>query len=325
MIDALHGGIRSKSDLAIALGTKEEKLYRLLGALEALGLATGCAENALELTETGHLLRSDRVDSLRPLALLFAQDWHVSTWEHLADGLTLNEPAFDHFMGMPLFEYLQNSPNDRVLFDQAMDSLSTLWGPTLAGHLDLSRATSVIDVGGGRGLFLAEILLRHPQLKGCLFDLPEAIEQARKAPSLQNAISQDRCEFAEGSFFTGFPAQADAHVMKFILHDWGDEEALKILENSRQALEKGGELFIVDQVIDPTRESPLTRLSDIEMLLFGSGKERTAEEFTRLLERAGFMLEAICETATPFSIIQATPAPAGPSTETIGRQGVLTG
>ncbi|GFM73346.1 methyltransferase [Pseudomonas cichorii] len=307
LIDKIQEGTHSTEGLAYELGVREENLHRFLNAIEAFGLISGCAKNHIELTEMGSLLCSSRSNSLRPLALFCAQGWHVETWEHLLERLNLEKPAFDHIMGMPLFDYLQGTPDDRVLFDSAMDSLSLLWGPKIVQRMNLSDARSVIDIGGGRGIFLAEILSQNHHLEGRLLDLPEALEQARHTPYLQDFISQDRCKLIEGSFFDRFSTSADTHVMKFIMHDWGDRDALTILENSRSALSVDGQLFIVEQIIDPAKKSPFTQLCDIEMLLFGNGKERTADEFCRLIEHAGFTIEDISETATPFSIIQAKP------------------
>lgn len=307
LIDKIQSGIHRTENLACGVGVKEKQLRRLLDTIEAIGLISGCAENHIELTEMGSLLSASS-NSLRPFALFCAQDWHTKTWEHLLERLSMDKPAFDHIMGMPLFEYLQGTPDDRALFDSAMDSLSLLWGPKIVEHMKLSDARSVIDIGGGRGIFLAEILSQHPHLKGCLLDLPEALKQARYTPYLQDFIFQDRCKLVEGSFFARLSTHADTHVMKFIMHDWGDQDALTILENSRQALPQDGQLFIVEQIIDPAKKSPFTQLCDIEMLLFGNGKERTTEEFNQLLERAGFTIEDISETTTPFSIIQAKPS-----------------
>lgn len=308
LADKIQQGVNTLGSLARELDVGEDELLRLLGAVEALGIIGTSQAGVIEITPMGQLLRSDRNGSLHSFALFCARQWHTRTWEYLPERLKLDRPAFDHIMGMPLFDYLKETPTDRALFDGAMDSLSSLWGPAVVEKMDLSGAESIIDVGGGSGLFLAAILSQNPTLKGCVFDLPEAIEQARQAPHLLDLIASGRCTFAEGSFFDGFPTGADTHVMKFIIHDWPDEQALAILKNSRQTLSEDGQLLIVEQVVSPAGGSYFTRLSDIEMLLFGNGRERSADEFAHLLEQAGFKIANIRKTSKPFSIIRAVPA-----------------
>jgi ubiquinone/menaquinone biosynthesis C-methylase UbiE len=305
IVDKVQTGFNSMEKLASILSINKPELNRLLSAVDALGLIRLHDTGLIELTEMGELLRSDKDETLHPFALLCGQDWHNKTWEHLFARLGSNTPAFDEVMGEPVFEYLTKNPIAGALFDNAMNALSSLWGPYVAKELDLSELHSVLDIGGGSGIFLAQILTHQPHLKGHLLDLPDAIDRARQGKHLSPFSSAQRCEFIKGSFFDAIPVKADAHVMKFILHDWADHDALTILLNSHRALNPGGRLFIIEQVISAS-SPPFARMSDIEMMLFGNGKERTAQEFTKLLERAAFKVESIKTTTTPFSIIEAS-------------------
>ncbi|MDD0970173.1 MULTISPECIES: methyltransferase [Pseudomonas] len=305
IVDKIQTGFNSPEKLASILSVNKPELNRLLSAVETLGLIRLHDTDLIELTEMGELLRSDTDETLHPFALLCGQDWHSTTWEHLFARLGSNKPAFDEVMGEPVFEYLTKNLGAGALFDNAMNALSSLWGPYVVSELDLSELHSILDIGGGSGIFLAQILKHQPHLRGHLLDLPDAVDRARRSKHLSHFSSAQRCDFIKGSFFEPIPVKADAHIMKFILHDWADHDALTILLNSHRALNPGGRLFVIEQVISAT-SPPLARLSDIEMMLFGTGKERTVQEFTKLLEQAAFKVENIKATTTPFSIIEAS-------------------
>src|SRR5439155_11548900 len=112
---------------------------------------------------------------------------------------------------------------------------------------------------------------------------------------LESAGVADRCELASGDFFAAVPSGADAYMMKHILHDWDDENSLKILRNCHAAMQPGGKLLVIDAVIAPGNEPSMGKMLDIEMLLIG-GRERTEAEFRKLFETAGFELTRIVPT-----------------------------
>ncbi|CAM5771723.1 methyltransferase [Mesorhizobium amorphae] len=305
LADELASRPRTVREIAAAVGAMERPLYRLLRAMSGLGLTEEDSQGRFDLTPTGQLLRSDVPNSLHGFAALNGEDWHWRNWGGIVDCVKNGGPVFDRLFGMPVFAYLGQHPEAGAAFDAAMTSITGGWNSAVLAALEFPETATVVDIGGGAGVLLAAILEANPHLHGVLVDLPEVTERAVSNPRLAAAISTGRCKVSSGSFFEPIPAKGDIHIMKFILHDWGDEEASTILTNSRNALETGDRLVLVEQLIEPGKPALLATLTDIEMLLFVSGGERTEQEFAQLLRRNGFELTKVVPTPAPVFIIEA--------------------
>ena len=127
-------------------------------------------------------------------------------------------------------------------------------------------------------------------------------------PAFARPGSPARCAFEPGDFFESVPRGADLQVLKFILHDWTDEECVRILANCRKALEPGGRVLIVEMLVPPEIRPDFVMLMDLNMLVVTGGRERTEEEFGRILSQAGFRLARVTPTMSPFFLLEARPA-----------------
>jgi hypothetical protein len=164
----------------------------------------------------------------------------------------------------------------------------------------------VIDVGGGQGGLLAELLHRHAGLRVTLFDLPAVVahpEQLARHPELAG-----RWQAVAGDFFAGLPRGADAYLFKRILHDWDEEACVRILAQCRRAMAPSARVFIADAVLPEGDEFHPGKVMDILMMVFGPGRERTRNEWEALLARAGLRIAAVTPTATPVAVIEAVAA-----------------
>ncbi len=169
---------------------------------------------------------------------------------------------------------------------------------------DFSAVRTVADVGGAHGVLLAAVLQANPATRGILFDLPHVIETAKEVLDAQGLA--DRCELVSGDFFEAVPAGADLHLLKQILHDWNDEQSTRLLSNCHRSLTAGGKLLLVEMVIPADNRPSPAQAMDLNMLVLLGGRERTEEEYRRLLDGAGFRLEQVIPTHSPFSVIEAT-------------------
>lgn len=219
----------------------------------------------------------------------------------LEETVRTGQPSFERIYGAPFFEYMTGHPDDAAVFNGAMSS-SPDYLTAIVGAYDFSRFERIVDVGGGRGLLLAEILAANPRLRGVLYDLPAVVADALALR--QEPISQ-RCEIIGGDFFQGVPPGADAYIMKGIIHDWNDEAALKILKNCRHAIHSDGRLLAVESVLTPSTD-PRTALMDMLMMVLTSGRERTESEFRSLLQEAGFSIVQVIR-AEGVSVIEGRP------------------
>jgi SAM-dependent methyltransferase len=136
-----------------------------------------------------------------------------------------------------------------------------------------------------------------------LFDLPHVVATAKE--SLAAAGLLKRCELVSGDFFEAVPEGADVHLLKQVVHDWDDERATRLLQNCHRALVPGGKLLLVEMVIPGDNRPSPAQAMDLNMLVLLGGRERTEEQFERLFEAAGFRLEQVIPTNSPFSVIEA--------------------
>jgi SAM-dependent methyltransferase len=303
--DALAGGPRDADALAEVVGAHPGALYRLLRALADLGVLRELEGRVFALTEAGELLRRDHPESLRGFAVMLGSRWHRRAWSGLADAVRTGESAFERAFG-PAFAYFRDHPEAGEVLNDAMTSVSSalVW-PAVREH-DFSPYGTIVDVGGGHGALLARILAAHPKSNGVLFDLPHVIEGAGEP--LARAGVMDRCVLMGGDFFTMVPPGGDAYLLCNIVHDWGDDDAARILANCRKAMTGEGRVLLVEAVIpDPPREPAAATVIDLEMLVIARGaRQRTASEFAELFGRAGLRLTGVNGDGV-FNMVEAAP------------------
>jgi hypothetical protein len=175
----------------------------------------------------------------------------------------------------------------------------------VAAAYDFSGFQTIADVGGSTGNMLSTILGRHAGPRGILFDMPHVV---RDAPAfIQQRGLTERIRIEPGSFFESVPAGADAYILSHIIHDWNEEQCVAILDNCRRAMNPHGRLLLVEMVL-PSGDTPHPgKMLDMVMLVTPGGQERTAAEYSALLDKAGFRLTRVVPTASPVSIVEAVP------------------
>ena len=232
-----------------------------------------------------------------------SEDYWFDAWNELGYSVRTGERAFPKAHGVQFFEFLERHPDRLQVFGEAMTSISALQIPAIVAAYDFSVFQDVIDLGGGHGSLLAGILRANPKVEGVLFDLPSVIERARQDTHVTAPGVAERCTLAAGDWFESVPAGADAYVTKGCIHDWDDEDAVRILANFRAAMNGTSKVLVIDNVIQPGNEPAWGKLLDIEMLVIG-GLERTEQEFASLFARAGLKLSRVVPTACPMSIVE---------------------
>jgi hypothetical protein len=307
LADLLKAGPRTAAQLANAAGVRAPELFRVLRALASVGVFAETTGGRFKLTPLGATLQTGVPGSLRGFALMINEKYTWDAWEELLHGVTTGEIPFIKAHGVPSFEYLEQHPEDLAVFGESMSSLSGMENPAIAAAYKFSAIRTLVDVGGGHGSLLATILKSNPKLKGVLFDQPSVIARARKDQHVTARGIAERCTLESGSFFEGVPAGGDAYIMKYILHDWNDEQCVKILQNCRAAMNAKGRILVVDTVIPPGNDPSWGKLLDIQMLVIG-GRERTKKEFAGIFSQAGLKMTRVVPTRCPLSIVEAVQA-----------------
>jgi hypothetical protein len=306
LADHLRYGPQTPEQLARATGAEPQALYRVLRALASLGVFAEAADGAFALTTLVEPLQSDVAGSLHSLAILYGQEWIWQPWNNLLYSVQSGRTAFDAVHGRPLFEYLSDHPPAAAQFDAAMSGYSQLETAAILAAYNFAGATSVVDIGGGQGVLLAAILQTHSHVSGVLFDRAPVI--AGNGP-LEHASLGGRSKAVAGDFFAEVPGGGDIYLLKSVIHDWDDADAIRILRNCRQAISGNARLLMIERVI-PEGDGPSeAKLFDINMLVVAGGRERTEHEYRALLAASGFRLSRIIPTQSPLSLIEGLPAP----------------
>jgi hypothetical protein len=301
--DLLKDGAENCDRLADITDTDARSLYRLLRGLASVGVFAESEPGCFILTPIAQGLRSDIPGSMRDSILLGGGEYYYA-WGNLLNSLKTGENGFEQEYGMPVFEYYSQNAESGEVFDRAMKNISRAITPAIVNGYDFSGITKLIDVGGGNGSLIAAILKANPHLQGILFDQPSAI--ASSGEVLEGFGVSDRTETVGGDFFESIPSGADAYFLKYVLHNWDDQQAIAILRNCHSAMSEKGKLLIVEQVIPLGNEPFSGKLIDLHMLVTLGGCERTAAEYQSLLEAAGFRLNKIIPTRSNVSIIEGT-------------------
>jgi SAM-dependent methyltransferase len=301
--DLLADGPMGSKQLAQATGTHEPSLYRVLRLLAALGVFDEVEPRSFGLTVLGDRLRSDTSAGMRSWAVFLEAIGGVQPFEHILDTVRTGTPGFDLAFGTDIFGFLAQHPDCAATFDAAMSERTAAFAPSVAATCDFSDIRSIVDVGGGQGTLLAEILRRHSHLRGILFETAAA---AARAEAVLGGIDlADRCELMAGDFFEQVPRGADCYLLANVLHDWDDKRAIDILRNCRRSMARGGSVLIVERLIpDEPGDSVPTLLSDINMLVITGGQERTNAEYASLLAEAGLTIGAVRPVAFPYGVIE---------------------
>ncbi len=302
--DRLGKRARPCKDIAREAGVSEDGLYRLLRALASLGLFAETGDRRFKLTQMGRLLRSDHPESIAGYARFTAHDITWRPWGQLGYSVKTGMPAFDHLFNASVFEHLSQNPEAAVVFDAAMTSTSATEARAVADAYGFKGIETLMDVAGGHGLLLATILGHRKTMRGVLFELPHVAAGA--AATFTRTGLAGRVRIESGDFFKELPAGADAIIMRYVLHNWDDASATRILQACHRALGPRGKVLVVDPVV-PTGNAPhYGKLLDLQMLVMTArGRERTKAEFAGLLRSAGFRLSRVIAMESSSSIVEA--------------------
>jgi hypothetical protein len=302
LADLVKDGPKTATDLAASTGTHAPSLFRVLRALASVGLFTQDEQDRFGETPLLQTLRSDVPGSLRAFAMTELGEEHYPAWGELMHSVRTGGIAFDRAFGMDIWKYFGQHPDNARIFNDAMSGMTAQANEVLHAAYDFAGIKTIVDIGGGHGGLITSILRRNPTMRGILFDSPEVIEGARAVMAASDLSA--RCELVGGNFFESVPAGADAHIMKWIIHDWDDAQSVAILKNSHRALPENGKLILVEAVVPADREPHFSKFIDLNMLVMTGGRERTEAEFRDLYEQAGFRLTRVVPTESPFSVIE---------------------
>ncbi|KAK9138591.1 hypothetical protein Sjap_009185 [Stephania japonica] len=288
-----HGKPISLSDLACQISSPSgavdhNRLYRIMRYLVYMKFFTKESvdgEDRYGLAPPAKYLVKGWEKSMVPSILSLTNEEFMLPWYHLKDGLLNNgTTALEKALGMPIWDYMSTNPKTNNLFNEAMACDTRLTMSALVSECKdvFQGIKSLVDVGGGTGTAVRYIAKAFPHINCTVYDLPHVAADSPTYPEVTRT---------EGDMFKYIP-KADAILMKYILHDWADEESIQILKKCKEALPSDrGKVILVDIVLNPFSEHPYAKVrmvSDVDMMQSCGGKERTEEEWKKLIYAAGF-------------------------------------
>ncbi|MCL7028708.1 hypothetical protein MKW94_023724 [Papaver nudicaule] len=258
-----------------------------------------------DLTPSSKWLLRDSTLNLSPMILLQLHPVFLKPWQYMGKCVQESSFPFEKAHGCDgIWDFALANPQFNQLFNDGMGCTAKIAvNMMLAKYKDgFKGIRTLLDVGGGTGSMIAKIVESNPHIKGVNFDLPHVITTAPVHPGVTNVW---------GDMFVDIP-EADAVIMKWILHDWSDENCVKILRNCYKAISKtkNGKVIIVDCVLQPDGHGPFDKTGlafDLLMMIDTGGKERTEVEWNMLLKSAGFPRYNVIQIPTFPSIIEAFP------------------
>jgi hypothetical protein len=297
--DHIAKGTTSLDGLTEATGCNRDALFRFLRWLVARDVLD-LADGVYSLKPMGELLRSDSGTVHRASARIMGM-W-LPAWGEILHSLKTGESGFAKAYGMDMFDYFNTNTEAGEVFDTVMVQAHGAESVAVSAAYDFLRYQCVMDVGGGNGNQMLEILRTRPDLKGIVFDRPDVAERATAA--MAAAGVSDRCTAIGGNFFDAVPEGAEVILLRHVLHDWYDAEATEILANCARALPENGRILVGEAIVPEGNEPAPAKNMDLAMLVLAGGKERTEAAYRTLFAVAGLEVTRIVPTAGPTSLIE---------------------
>lgn len=303
LADHLSSGGLTATDIAELEGTPVNTTFRLLRAGVALGLMTAKPTGIFHGTELLATLRKDAPRSLRPLAIMQTSPANWAAWTGLVSSLRSGRSEVGKVLQSEFFTYLERNAQEGADFSDAMSSGTMLWAADIAALIDTANVQRAIDIGGANGTLLRLLQEANPTLRGVVFDRPSVIERTRTEVTLHGF--PERTDVLGGDFFTSVP-DGDLYLLKFILHDWNDQDCIQILRQCRQAMRRGGRVAIIEFLMgDLTDPGTRATLTDLAMHLLFTARERSLDEFDVLLAAADLRRATMRHAVYPQAVIEA--------------------
>jgi C-methyltransferase len=291
-----------------------EALLRLLRAAESMGYFQEGSDHRWRHSRLTRVLLPNSATSVRYLLRHFHDDAAVA-WTRLYESIFLDKHAFSsQNNNQSLWEvYAQDQAREQQ-FQRAMANHDAFSTQALAGDYDWSKFRRVVDYGGGFGSLLAAVMTAHRYVNGVLFDLPAVIQQSEIDWHGKNMELISRTLFVPGHFFEPdtLPVieSGDVIVLRTVLHDWGDEDSVRIMSHLRHVIGETPDVTVIlaEMVLTDHDPLPVKYLMDLHMrIMFHEAKERYLGDWQQITSQAGFDLKTVHQTRSLWSFIELHP------------------
>jgi hypothetical protein len=294
--DALDENSLKVDELAAATGTNVDALYRVLRLLSAHGVFIA-ADGTVSHNDASRLLRSDHPQSLRAFVRLFGLPAFWDTYREMHHSLRTGRPSAELLFKDGMWGHLADDAEASRIFNEAMIGKSHGQVAGVLAAYDFAGLGTIADVGGGQGQLIRAILTAYPEARGVLFDLPHVIAEVEQ-------VANGRLDLQPGDFFVDALPTADAYLLMEVIHDWDDDESVRILTAVRRAAPDGARLLLIEQLIGENDGPSWPKMLDIHMLTLITGRQRSKEQYEALAVRAGFQPNRVIDTFGGATILE---------------------
>ncbi|ONK14044.1 methyltransferase [Streptomyces sp. MP131-18] len=301
--DHIEAGLTTDAELATATGAEEEGIHRLMRLLVAMGIFGGGHRTGYRNTPVSATLL-DKPGTLRDMCLLYGEEFYTA-WGHAVQSLSSLTAGFELAFGQPLYGFLDGHPDLAGRFQRAMVA-GNFFFDYVPDAFDFTGGKMIVDCGGGKGHLLSVILRAAPDARGTLLERDHVIPLARE--HLARTVGLDRVGLTGGDMFRAVPEGGDVYLFCRVLAGWSDDDAVTAFAHCRRAMAgPSARLLLLDRMVVDDDPTVLPALWDLHLLMTTGGRHRSREQFTSLLERAGWQVERV--TALPMETTLLVAAP----------------
>jgi hypothetical protein len=305
LTDLMAGDAVPVEELARRTDTNADALARLLRHLVCRGIFTEQEPGRFAVNAPAALLASGHPAGARASLDLGGFGGQMDlAFTGLMHTVHTGEPAWETVFGAPFWPYLAANPEMSGSFDAMMATGADYVTDAAKGY-DWSGVRHVVDVGGGTGVLLAEVLRAHPDIQATLVDLPDTVDRGRHY--LAERGLDTRCAFVGQSFFDPLPAGGDAYVLRRVVHDWGDDDAVLILRRCADAAGPHGRVVVIESHGTSGDDPAMFAEMNLRMLVLSGGRERTVEDYVAIAAEAGLDVADVHRTPLRHVILDCTP------------------
>lgn len=306
VVDHLRDQGLSATQLAKLSSSDPTALSRLMNALSQTGLFTRDSEQRYANTSHSLTLSSVHPNSLKWHALFGGDPLHWQAWGSLLEAIQTGDCAFELAHHKNFYSALQQYPDSKNVFDKVMAASGHV-DADLAKAMHLKHGFKVVDLGGGSGNLLAQLKQQDASLNCVLYELPCVKNQETADLSATKPSGEGRFSIEYGDILDDVPEGADAYLLKFVLHNWDDNRAVRILNNCAKSMSVNSELVIIEMILPELSTGDCTghaNKHDLNMLVLTGGKERTLKDYNALLTQAKLSLAASEDAGHGLSLLR---------------------
>jgi hypothetical protein len=298
----LQKGPLTSVELASMTNTNAETLYRMLRALAGDGIFKELPGKRFKNTGLSKAML-DKKNTVRYFVMHHLGETNWQVVGDLMHCIKTGENAITYKYNTDPFSFLRSNPEESNNFNKAMTETAELSGNILVNSYPFGKYKNIVDIGGGQGHLLSQILLKHVMAKGTLFDRPEVVHNLSPDSPIKKV--QERIAITGGDFFNDKLPEGDLFIMKNIIHDWDDDRSITLLKHTASFMQTGNRLLLIETIIKPDNKPSFGKYLDIQMMIITrGGRERTLHEYKTLIEKSGLNFVRVIHNATPFSIIE---------------------